>query len=404
MREGWQCVTLGDALREIHRPVLVANLDEVHYAGVRWYAEGVYVREAVPASNVKAKSLTELRSGDVTYNRMWATKASFGVAHDDVDGCLVTNDFPIFSVNPATTLVRFVELLFQTSGFQAEAAARAIGTTERRRLKQRDFLMIPVTLPSIATQRRIVDLIAAIDDAIASADAEAKASAEAEMAIAQAVQGVPTELRLLLSRIEAGSSPRALDRPPLGGERGVLKVSAIGYSGFKPSESKALPDSTTMPERALVRSGDLLMTRASGTVDRVGITCLVSASTDNLYLSDKTLRLVPDTSRTSADWLNTMLRTDSARRQIAALATGSDMRNLSQEKARQISLPTPRPDVQIKQAAAFSQFHAAADAARATAEALLALRSNLLTVLLSGEHEIPSSYDQFLNLDEEAAA
>ncbi len=38
----------------------------------------------------------------------------------------------------------------------------------------------------------------------------------------------------------------------------------------------------------------------------------------------------------------------------------------------------------------------AAAAAREAAGALRALRSNLLTVLLSGEHEIPSSYDALL--------
>ena len=40
-------------------------------------------------------------------------------------------------------------------------------------------------------------------------------------------------------------------------------------------------------------------------------------------------------------------------------------------------------------------------AARATADALRSLRANVLTVLLSGEHEIPASYDRFLK---EAAA
>lgn len=41
---------------------------------------------------------------------------------------------------------------------------------------------------------------------------------------------------------------------------------------------------------------------------------------------------------------------------------------------------------------------------KTTAESLKTLRSNLLTVLLSGEHEIPSSYDQLLNLDVEGVA
>src|SRR5690606_19048831 len=108
----------------------------------------------------------KLRTGDVTYNRMWATKASFGLAHEDVDGCHVTNDFPIFEVDTAETSGEYIELVFQTSAFQNEAATRATGTTERRRLKQRDFLNIPVALPPLDEQRRIVDLIAAVDDAI----------------------------------------------------------------------------------------------------------------------------------------------------------------------------------------------------------------------------------------------
>lgn len=80
------------------------------------------------------------------------------------------------------------------------------------------------------------------------------------------------------------------------------------------------------------------------------------------------------------------------------------MRNLSQERTRLISLPTPNLEIQTSQAAAFIELRSSANAARATVEALRTLRSNLLTVLLSGEHEIPASYDQFLNLDEEAAA
>ena len=118
MRDGWRETTLGVFLTEIARPVEVADLEEVRYAGVRWYTEGVYAREPVPASEVKTRALTLLREGDVTYNRMWATKASFGVAGADVDGCHVTNDFPIFEIDTSQTSGAFVELLFESPGFQ----------------------------------------------------------------------------------------------------------------------------------------------------------------------------------------------------------------------------------------------------------------------------------------------
>ena len=48
-------------------------------------------------------------------------------------------------------------------------------------------------------------------------------------------------------------------------------------------------------------------------------------------------------------------------------------------------------------------FEAGTITAQATAAAFRTIRSNLLTVLLSGEHEIPATYDQLLNIDVEAA-
>ncbi len=53
-----------------------------------------------------------LSAGDITYNRMWATKGAFGVASSDVEGCMVTNDFPVFRSKGAV-LPEFLRLVFQ---------------------------------------------------------------------------------------------------------------------------------------------------------------------------------------------------------------------------------------------------------------------------------------------------
>lgn len=153
MREGWTTRPLGDVLRQLWRPVSVADIEVVPFAGVRWYAEGVYHRDDQPAVAVKTKMLNRIEKGDVVYNRMWATKASFGVVGDDAHGCLVTNDFPIFEATEAI-LAGFVALLFQWKPFQAAAAGAATGTTERRRLNEKEFVRLRMPIPPIPEQRR----------------------------------------------------------------------------------------------------------------------------------------------------------------------------------------------------------------------------------------------------------
>ncbi|WP_309104754.1 hypothetical protein [Microbacterium sp.] len=141
----------------------MADLDEVPWAGARWYAEGIYPRPVEAASKVKTKTLNRLELNDVTYNRMWATKAAFGVVGEEAAGCLVTGDFPIFVAETRKIEPEFMRAVFQSSAFQDIASARAVGTTERRRLKEPDFLSIQIALPSPCEQRRIVNVMGAVD-------------------------------------------------------------------------------------------------------------------------------------------------------------------------------------------------------------------------------------------------
>ncbi|MET7631778.1 restriction endonuclease subunit S [Streptomyces sp. NPDC005499] len=171
----WQRTTLGQVMTQVSRAVRVKDLTEARYAGVRWYAGGVYDRETVPAEKIKGTTLYRIERDDIVYNRMWATKASFGVVKDEVDGCFVTNDFPAFTVNPEAILPEYVEAIFHTASFQSEAVGRAVGTTERRRLHARDFMNIAVVLPPLPIQERIVEVISAVDDQIAALAAEVEA-------------------------------------------------------------------------------------------------------------------------------------------------------------------------------------------------------------------------------------
>lgn len=147
--------------------------------------------------------------------------------------------------------------------------------------------------------------------------------------------------------IEAGKSFQTSDRLANEYELGVLKVSAVTWSEFNANEAKAIDGDYQPDDRHRVRVGDILISRAN-TVELVGAVVQVDEDYPNRLLSDKTLRLLPDISRISPEFLVHMLRMPEARTHIENNATGTSdsMRNISQKTIFKIPIPIPEISVQ----------------------------------------------------------
>jgi type I restriction enzyme S subunit len=142
----------------------------------------------------------------------------------------------------------------------------------------------------------------------------------------------------LLLRIEAGKSFRCEERPPIDGEYGVVKVSAVTWGTYDEEESKTITDAERIDETYLIRPGDFLFSRAN-TMQLVGASVIVHETSKRLLLSDKILRFV-----FAADfrkWLNWLFKSNIGRSQIEALSTGNQesMRNIGQRRIGQICVP-----------------------------------------------------------------
>ena len=199
-------------------------------------------------------------------------------------------------------------------------------------------------MPPLPVQVRIVEVLDAVDAQIAALSKETGAVDRVSMAVAEGLlPGEPTvELGTVLAGIEGGRSPQASSSPPGADEAGVLKVSAVTPFRFVPEESKALLPGTTMPKSALVRPGDVLITRAN-TPLKVGAVARVPADVrSGLYLADKTLRLIPS-SKLDPDFLVVAMALKSARGHLTSSATGTSasMFNISQERIRETPIPLP---------------------------------------------------------------
>lgn len=151
-------------------------------------------------------------------------------------------------------------------------------------------------------------------------------------------------------RIEQGWSPSCEERQVNEDEWGVLKSGCVNGGVFRPSNHKTLPATLEPKPHLEVKTGDLLMCRASGSLDLIGSVALVDTCPARLMFSDKTyrLRLNPDLADTS--FVMMAMASKYMRDQIRLSVSGADglANNIPQSLVRKYAFACPPVAEQIK--------------------------------------------------------
>ncbi|MEJ7737196.1 MAG: restriction endonuclease subunit S [Chitinophagaceae bacterium] len=142
-----------------------------------------------------------------------------------------------------------------------------------------------------------------------------------------------------LEDISSGKSYRCDERPPTNDEVGVIKVSSVTWGYFDELESKTCFSSDLLNVKYLIGKGDFLFSRAN-TIELIGACVIVDQINKILMLSDKILRFT-FSKQVLKPYALYYLRSRQGRKQIETLSTGNQdsMRNIGQEKIRQITFP-----------------------------------------------------------------
>lgn len=263
-------------------------------------------------------------------------------------------------------------------------------STTVKHLSSRAVASLPFAPPPHDEQRRIVDLIAAVDDAVDAADMEAEASRSLYVAqLTSLFAGAPSRLPLGTAlqrsaevvKVDATTSYRLVG-VLRSGEGLIDRGSVIGADISYATLTRLRADQLVY--RKLTAWEGPISVATAELADTF-------ASSEFPVFSVDTSLLLPGLLRHYCRWPGLW---DMMRQRIQ----GSVLRRmrLSPDQLESIEVPMPPVAVQEAQLLTLDSSFDAADAARATADALRVLRGNLLTVLLAGEHEIPSSYDALL--------
>ncbi|MFN1616960.1 restriction endonuclease subunit S [Vibrio rotiferianus] len=224
--------------------------------------------------------------------------------------------------------------------------ANASGSITRR-IKWKDLAHYEFLLPPLNQQKELSSLLWSLDDEI-----YCKERVVIKLENAISVQFENDILKFYdkhkmlsdaLSGISAGKSPNAQSQPAKNNEKGVLKVSAVGNGVYIQEENKSLINESDFNPKFEVKVGFILVTRANANPSGIGRPCYVRETREGLMLSDKTLRLIPNSTVVRDRFLFQSLRTKRYRKYIESVAGGTEAKNISQ--ARLLKAPIILPSL-----------------------------------------------------------
>lgn len=109
-------------------------------------------------SDIGTKRQTVVHAGQFIVSKIDARNGAFGVIPEDLEGAIVTNDFPVFDVDSTKIKPQFMVLISTTPQFVEFARKCSSGTTNRKRIDIDAFLQQVIPLPSLEEQKAIISV------------------------------------------------------------------------------------------------------------------------------------------------------------------------------------------------------------------------------------------------------
>jgi type I restriction enzyme S subunit len=207
---------------------------------------------------------------------------------------------------------------------------------------------LPVPVPTLPEQHRIVDLLEDHLSRIEAADAYLKASSRRlavlhQTMLAKVSVGPTATLSSLAWDSGYGTSEKCIVDGP---GKAVVRIPNLVGGQIDLSDEKRVANPAAVVENAMLTPGDLLIVRTNGSVELIGRSAVVQAGVDAAFASYLIrYRFRADVVRPA--WVQAMLSAPQIRAQIKRLAASSaGQHNLSLAKLNSLEIPVPPMEVQ----------------------------------------------------------
>ncbi len=345
MSAAWAQVSLGEVLKE--RRETPADFDLVN--GTVRIVDKVSFNDGrihLRFGQDTKTGMILVRPGDLLVSGINAAKGAIAIHGNlDLGPLAATIHYAAYQVDPARAETKFLWWMLRSKFFR-EILSEYVPGGIKTELKAKRLLPVPVPLPPLDEQRRIVarieELAAKVEQAtklrsVAGQELSALAQAQANAYLAtEPADGHLAQVMTAAPR--NGWSPHCDN---IDGGTPVLTLSSVTGWRFQSTAIKRTSHPTRADAHYWAEKGDLLMTR-SNTPELVGHAAIHNGSPSRCIYPDLMMKLPIDPRKASVRFVWYWLQTSSARDFVRRSAKGTSptMKKISQGVVQSIPFPT----------------------------------------------------------------
>ncbi len=307
------------------------------------WGKGLTLRGEVQGSAIAAARQYKAKAGQFLISRIDARHGAFGIVPANLDGALVSNDFPCFDIDSSKVLPHFFEWYSRTPEFVDLCRRASEGSTNRVRMKEDKFLKMSVPMLPLDEQR---DIVRRLDDVSALVDRRRRAVEASERetqamllkAFQRVIDGAPlrpmAEVAPLVRRpVEVEPDKTYMELGVRSFGRGTFHKP--GLSGMEVGSKKLFT----------IESGDLVFNIVFAWEGAVAI---AKPEDDGRVGSHRFLTCVTNPDQVAAEFLLFYFRTTEGLQKLGEASPGGAGRNrtLGLKKLEVIEVPVPPIETQ----------------------------------------------------------
>ena len=374
-------VPLGEILTKSEDWIDIHPDQRYRQVTIRMWGQGVVQRNEVAGGEIAASRRLGVCAGQFILSRIDARNGALGIVPPELDGAVVSNDFPAFNVVASRILPEYLGWISRTHDFVELCKAASEGTTNRMRLQEDRFLALTIPLPPLAEQRRVVARIEALAAKIAEArrlraEAVEEGKNLCRSMLFRAEESTPTPLSNLLTQRELNVNVSPEETYSFAG------VYSFGEGVFRSQVKNGAEFAYTRLTR--LRSGNFVYPKLMAWEGALGV---VPPECDGCVVSPEFPVFEINTDRVLPETLDIYFRTPSVWPTLSGASTGTNIRRRRINPSEFLEYQIPLPPMHVQQH--LRVVAAKVDALRAlqgeTATALAALLPAVLDRAFRGE-------------------
>jgi restriction endonuclease S subunit len=152
----YELVRIGDFLTRNKTSVSVENNIKYKRVTIKMNNNGIFLRDVKIGKEIGTKKQFSIKESQFLVSKIDARNGAFGVVTEEINNAIITGNFWTFDVNYQRINPHFLSLITTTNQFKKFSQSASSGTTGRHYLNEKSFLDVKIPLPSLEKQKEIV--------------------------------------------------------------------------------------------------------------------------------------------------------------------------------------------------------------------------------------------------------